>query len=381
MNAFREDKEGKLCFSLVWKRCGKACPLQLLTDGILQGISYFITQPQLYRHFKLLNVVVKVVTQWAAHVANTIWNVRVCVSPVKDPYKATLWHLLRQSIDTFKSKGIAIMPIKTSREKNKSLLRSLLCRRHSINSYVIIRCAWSPVIARRCFNQCWPLPQCQEDCMYVHWWWCGPGSGPCQGWHTALKGVTGFKYLWSFVADSGKDFLTRKAQAWKACNKVHTIWQSDILRKTKLAFFRACIESTLLHGIKPGLWRNSFRVDLMTLTPGCWWGFRRYHGVNIKPKRRSVVVFLGCPPSLPNAEPDLQSTATESKAKSFLMPPVGFHAHVEEEDNWTTLAVWRGMSVGTLTTSQSDGWQGFLEKHCWLVLECVRTIHRRILWK
>ena len=38
---------------------------------------------------------------------------------------------------------------------------------------------------------------------------------------TQLKEVDDFKYLRSFVADSKKDFLTRKAQAWKACNKLH----------------------------------------------------------------------------------------------------------------------------------------------------------------
>ena len=40
-----------------------------------------------------------------------------------------------------------------------------------------------------------------------------------------------FKYLGSFVADSKKfeDFLTRKAQAWKACNKLYIIWQSTML--------------------------------------------------------------------------------------------------------------------------------------------------------
>ena len=57
-----------------------------------------------------------------------------------------------------------------------------------------------------------------------------------------------FKYLGSFVADSKKDFLTRKAQAWKACNKLHITWQSNISRKTKLDFFRACVESIILYG-------------------------------------------------------------------------------------------------------------------------------------
>ena len=57
-----------------------------------------------------------------------------------------------------------------------------------------------------------------------------------------------FVYLGSFAADSKKDFLTRKVQAWKACNKLHIICQSNIPRKTKLDFFRACVESITLYG-------------------------------------------------------------------------------------------------------------------------------------
>ena len=54
------------------------------------------------------------------------------------------------------------------------------------------------------------------------------------------------------VADSKKDFLIRKAQAWAACNKLHHIWKSNISNKTKISFFRACVESILLYGV--GTW-------------------------------------------------------------------------------------------------------------------------------
>ena len=36
--------------------------------------------------------------------------------------------------------------------------------------------------------------------------------------------------------------------AWDACNRLPPIWQSNIPRSTKLAFFRACVESILLYG-------------------------------------------------------------------------------------------------------------------------------------
>ena len=41
---------------------------------------------------------------------------------------------------------------------------------------------------------------------------------------SVLKQVDDFKYLGSYVCDSKKDFTTRKALAWTACNKLHHIW-------------------------------------------------------------------------------------------------------------------------------------------------------------
>ena len=57
-----------------------------------------------------------------------------------------------------------------------------------------------------------------------------------------IKEVEDFKYLGSYVADSRKDFLARKGQAWNACNKLLKVWQSGISTSTKVSFFRACVE-------------------------------------------------------------------------------------------------------------------------------------------
>ena len=65
---------------------------------------------------------------------------------------------------------------------------------------------------------------------------------------TVLNSVDDLKYLGSFVVDSSKDFVTRKAQAWSACNRLYHVWQSNISVKTKIAFFKACVESILLYG-------------------------------------------------------------------------------------------------------------------------------------
>lgn len=63
-----------------------------------------------------------------------------------------------------------------------------------------------------------------------------------------IKKVQDFKYLGSYVADSRKDFLPRKGQAWNACNKFLKVWKSDISTSTMISFFRACVESILLYG-------------------------------------------------------------------------------------------------------------------------------------
>ena len=55
-------------------------------------------------------------------------------------------------------------------------------------------------------------------------------------------------YFGSYVADSKKDFISCKGQAWSACNRLQHIWQSNISRSTKLAFFRAYVENILLCG-------------------------------------------------------------------------------------------------------------------------------------
>ena len=63
-----------------------------------------------------------------------------------------------------------------------------------------------------------------------------------------LEEVLDFKYLGPYIADSRKDFMTRKGQAWDVCNKLRLIWESNIAEETKVSFFRAYVESILLYG-------------------------------------------------------------------------------------------------------------------------------------
>lgn len=63
-----------------------------------------------------------------------------------------------------------------------------------------------------------------------------------------IKRVNDFKYLGSLVNDSEHDFNVRKSLAWKACNKLNKIWQSNLQKELKLQTFKTLVEPILLYG-------------------------------------------------------------------------------------------------------------------------------------
>lgn len=63
-----------------------------------------------------------------------------------------------------------------------------------------------------------------------------------------INRVNDFKYLGSFISDSEKDFKVRKALAWKACNKLNRIWQSNLPVNLKLQTFQTLVQPILLYG-------------------------------------------------------------------------------------------------------------------------------------
>ena len=75
-----------------------------------------------------------------------------------------------------------------------------------------------------------------------------------------------FKYLGSYMASTEKDVKVRKAQAWKALNKLHNIWKSNISRKIKLRVFCALVEPILLYGCES--W--TLDVRLTKQIDGCY---------------------------------------------------------------------------------------------------------------
>ena len=58
-----------------------------------------------------------------------------------------------------------------------------------------------------------------------------------------LKEVDDYKYLGSYISSSEKDFLTRRAMAWSACNDMHRIWTSQIKTEIKVKLFRATMRA------------------------------------------------------------------------------------------------------------------------------------------
>ena len=56
--------------------------------------------------------------------------------------------------------------------------------------------------------------------------------------------------------------MVRKGLAWNACNKLHHIWQSGISNSTKLAFFRASVESILLVGAETWTMKSDLQERL-----------------------------------------------------------------------------------------------------------------------
>ena len=63
-----------------------------------------------------------------------------------------------------------------------------------------------------------------------------------------LEIVQDFKYLHSLTQSTKADIKSRKAAAWKACNKLKNIWKGPLGRSFKLRLFLAVVESVLMYG-------------------------------------------------------------------------------------------------------------------------------------
>eukprot|EP00111_Clytia_hemisphaerica_P001969 TCONS_00005539-protein len=132
-----------------------------------------------------------------------------------------------------------------------------------------------------------------------------------------LNEVSDFKYLSSYVVDCRKDFNTRKAQAWSACNRLHNVWQSTISNKTKISFFKACVESILLYGSETWTMKN----ELQDCLDGCYTGLlMRVKNISWRQHKTKAEIYENLPPIsivVNQGKARLQVIATEQKKKSF----------------------------------------------------------------
>ena len=65
---------------------------------------------------------------------------------------------------------------------------------------------------------------------------------------TQLEVVYDFKYLGSWIDNTEADLRSRKAEAWRACNKLTKVWKSDLSREIKVRLLGSAVESILLYG-------------------------------------------------------------------------------------------------------------------------------------
>ena len=74
-----------------------------------------------------------------------------------------------------------------------------------------------------------------------------------------LEQVHDFQYLGAWVDNTETDIKIRKAQAWKACNKLTKIWKSTLSRSIKISLFISTVESVLLYGCEA--WTLTKRLE------------------------------------------------------------------------------------------------------------------------
>lgn len=67
---------------------------------------------------------------------------------------------------------------------------------------------------------------------------------------SALREVSGFKYLDSWVNLTKQNLKVGKALAWRALNGMSRVWCSNLPQHIKLSLIHTTVESVLLYGRK-----------------------------------------------------------------------------------------------------------------------------------
>ena len=63
-----------------------------------------------------------------------------------------------------------------------------------------------------------------------------------------IKPTNDFLYLGSWIYSNEKDVVVRIGKAWVALKKLNTVWNSNLPKNLKLAFFHTTMSSVLLYG-------------------------------------------------------------------------------------------------------------------------------------
>ena len=63
-----------------------------------------------------------------------------------------------------------------------------------------------------------------------------------------IKPTNDFLYLGSWIYSNEKDVDVRIGKAWGALQKLNTIWNSNLPKNLKLAFFHTSVSFVLLYG-------------------------------------------------------------------------------------------------------------------------------------
>ena len=81
-----------------------------------------------------------------------------------------------------------------------------------------------------------------------------------------IKLTSDFPYLGSWIYSNEKDVGVRIGKAWVALKKLNTIWNSNLPKNLKLAFFHTTVSSVLLYG--PSAWTLTKKLE--TKLNGCY---------------------------------------------------------------------------------------------------------------
>ncbi|XP_078661569.1 uncharacterized protein LOC144905694 [Branchiostoma floridae x Branchiostoma belcheri] len=109
---------------------------------------------------------------------------------------------------------------------------------------------------------------------------------------STLEKVEDFKYLGSHMESTAKDINSRKAAAWRACNKMDKIWKSDLSSKLKTRLFLSTVESVLLYGCEA--WTVTPKLEKQL--DGCYTRMlRRVHNVHWEQHLTNKELYAGLP--------------------------------------------------------------------------------------